>query len=147
MDTKNYIFIVPNPIDVVKPGSFDETHFLHWLQVKAEKIGLHVNGEKVDFKTNDPIVQIWWTGSGSENWGAHGLPEELCGSAPDATYDECLERDFMIDNLPYRLIKDLKEGDTLSVEINGHVVEVVANQLGYRYKRFGTFEEVLSKLI
>lgn len=148
----NYIFVIPNDQTTIienenhTPDKYDKMYLDH-LQNRANKIGLTVNGEKVIFKTNEPIIQVWWTGSGSTNWADHGLPEELCGSAPNATEEECLHRDFMVGSLPYHLIENLKEGETLEVEINGKKTTVAANQLNYRYRRFGKFEEALEKIL
>lgn len=91
------------------------------------------------------LVEIWVTDDNSENWSCHGVPESCQSIAewlPGARSPLGLQWPSYI---PYDLVKDLKEGETLDVNFpNGYIVKLTANQKSYRYKRYGNFEEVVN---
>lgn len=79
-------------------------------------------------------VQVWCHGSGSENWADHKV--EVNG-----------ELEFFPGLLPFSLLAGVKEGDTITFEWHGTQVELTARQQGYRYQRFGMFEDVLRDVV
>jgi hypothetical protein len=142
----NYVFIVPN-----RAGPADDSEWgAMWLRDNnetAKKMDLAINGVPVDFKPDDVLVQLWWTGSGSENWSRHSLPS--CLNCTKADIERLKAGKYvgnMVEYLPLRLIKDFKEGDTFTVEANGKKVTVICNQKDYRYRDYGNFEEVLKQV-
>lgn len=46
-------------------------------------------------------------------------------------------------SIPMSIIKDLKEGQTVRFKVYGMDIEMKANQLGHRYRRFGKFDRDL----
>lgn len=102
----------------------------------------------------EKLVEMWFHNENSDNIECHGyfFEDEYClfpGSFPRY--------------LPARLFADKKEGDVIKVKIPCCVVSqestpleskeeamiiatITLQQLGYRYERFGTFEEVLKYL-
>jgi len=102
------------------------------------------NGEKLGIYGDETVVQIWITnskdGSGdtSENWGDHGIPKRLRAD-PEKS-------ELALNRIPLCLIEDLKEDESIEVNINGHIVEMTARQTEYRYRRFGRFEECLKAI-
>lgn len=109
-----------------------------------------------DFDENDPLVQVWICSDDldTENLCRHGATVEIEGE------DYFLEYPEISEYIPLSIIKDLKEGETATfgytniATINNNdknikvdlMLNVKANQLDYRYSRFGTFESVLSKV-
>lgn len=112
-------------------------------------------GKEFDPKT-DKIVQIWFTSKElkSDNLEAHGF--EYKGEYFTFRYGY----------LPYPVLKDLKEGD--SIDLNLEATEdtwrrddddicvkriivvpmhITFKQLEYRYRNFGTFEECLERVV
>ena len=91
--------------------------------------------EEFRLQSNDAAIEIWATGLGSDNWSDHGLPTTICGD----------RRQLFVTHLPHRLLKGLKEGDKLNVQILGQEVSLICNQRNFRYRRFGNFEDALDK--
>lgn len=89
----------------------------------------------------EKFIQIWAVTPEDEdsNWESHYWEfAKLTG----------IEGDRFPMYLPYNVIQDLKEGDILELHReDGYVFKIRANQLKYRYRRFGRFEEVLDRLI
>ena len=121
------------------------------------------------------LVQIWATGSGSDNWQCHGnmelckflFPEqsfqnafkaleELRNSYNNLSEDEYEEKLEEIEKLlpkfrfpsylPLKVLENLKEGESIRLSVNGKEVELVAKQLTYRYRRSGSFQEVIQNI-
>ncbi len=153
------IFIIPNT-----PGKMDEflfpqigTRVCNFFQKLAE-----LNGMNFDDWKNDKLVQLWYVESSDsedrcEDMYSHTF-EIVSG---ETTYNVKLGEEF----LPETLVKELKEGDTISLEIPlteynskyfksgiksdeelSITCEITARQLKYRYRNFGTFEETLHTL-
>lgn len=126
-------FVVPNEIYVFGTAKFADEQ----MAKRLEPFG-HVpqNGE--------PLVQIWtisperpkdnlhcW----SENWSGHGMPKEVVNQFQWPSY------------IPLSLLPK-EEGKNVQLKaVNGDTYELTARQLKYRYASFGTFQEVLEKLL
>lgn len=132
---KGDMFIVPNPIITMGKSIFRGRLELF---SKDFQIGEIPDSEK--------LIQIWVTGSGSDNWGDQGCPW-----SPERDFENEIEEDllrfFFPSRLPMSLVGSMREGDQITlVHKNGFKIVLTAKQSGYRYKDFGTFEEVLKKL-
>ena len=75
-------------------------------------------------------VQVWISSEDCENWGSHAVQ-----NGP-----------MHIGYLPLEMLAGVKEGDVIEFEKNGYKYQLTAAQKKYRYKNFGTFEEVLKKI-
>ena len=116
------MFIIPNmPEDIL----FQIKESLPEMADNYIKRIENLIGNPVDIK--ESMVQIWVTSPDSDNWTDNGHPE--------------LKERFT-KYLPASVLKDVKEGDVLHFNLENKQVELKANQLGYRYARFGKFEEV-----
>lgn len=139
-----HMFIIPNKCSKVDFSSDDDI-------VKFNNGGiLRVNEQyknlgadtKFQFIDGDTPIQVWITDDRKDNWQSHGLPHDLCKEcAGDDQYDE-----YAPSYIPARLLKGMKEGDTIDISFNGTTVTVTACQLDYRYRSFGSFEEVVAKM-
>lgn len=89
----------------------------------------------------DKFIEVWVATPDDENsnWSAHRWEfQRMTG----------IENDRFPLYLPYKFLKNLEEGDTLELRRNdGRVFRITANQLSYRYRRFGAFEKVLNQLV
>lgn len=132
------MFIIPNSISTI-----DNERMLSFKKKMRELCklnGLNNNDEEM-------LVQVWITNDKSDNIDDHGII--INGKQ---YYVIC-------SNIPYTLIKNVKEGENITVKFFGYdhsgeeAVKVVfemqltAKQLDYRYKRFGSFEETLKRLV
>jgi hypothetical protein len=110
-----------------------DDYYIERLEDQISCLGL-----KIDLHPNDMLVQVWCTSPDSENWQDHGglqlgghklTPGEFPGY------------------LPVRLFDGKTEGMTIEIEAeNGEIIELTLSQLKYRYRRFGTFDQVLKQL-
>ena len=123
------VFIIPNI-----NGTFEKCP--DFAQESAQR-RLTSLGLDLQFEPDDTIVETWCCNSGSDNWHCHGLKPERgatlsVGSFP--TY------------FPARIFKGKKEGDTVTIHstVLNMDFELTLNQLAYRYRRFGPFEEALA---
>lgn len=129
------------------------------LAKKAAEIAAN-NGFEYNEAT-DKFVQMWWTNSDiSDNFQDHGFNVHHEGKIYRFGHD------IILDYIPETFFRDHKEGDILPITIrlkpNWYTTEndkrniqeddlpefnvtfnLKLNQLDYRYRRFGTFEEVL----
>lgn len=89
----------------------------------------------------DKFIEVWAATPDNENsnWSAHWWEfQKMTG----------LENDRFPLYLPYKFLKNLSEGDCLELRRNdGCVFRITASQQKYRYRRFGTFENVLGQLV
>ena len=144
MSTNNYIFfIIPNTYNVLgtthsRDGRKLDQFFIDQdddtierSAIKVARLGLD---PKFTLKKGDKMVQLWMSGGTSDNWQDHGIPNTIPGT----------DEDYLPTYWPARCFEGMKEGDSLTLTINGHEVTFLANQLDYRYKRFGAFEEALA---
>ena len=120
------IFIIPNPAP--RLGSFI-SDYMRWDVAAACRKAGHPLPSMSD---DQVVVQVWACSPNCDNWGSHRWEGERL---PWTSY------------LPLESLKGLKEGDTLRV-LNpaGEPADLEVSQLGFRYRRFGTFEETLAKV-
>ena len=141
------IFIVPNKAAKVCERKYVEDGFYGRIESVFNK-----NNRSMDL--NDWLVQIWYTGSGCDNWEDHYPVTQMDNEdwyVRFASYD-----------LPYNLIKDWKEGETESftmpvelVSVNDSskikrklwTLRVTPKQKEYRYRSVGSFESSRLKVI
>lgn len=125
---KGSMFIIPNT--ALSPSSY-------WGQEAFDElVSDHVNSaaKVLDLRTHDlskdRMVQVWVHSSECENWGDHIHP--VIGRFPS--------------HVPAKWLEGLAEGDTLAIV--GHKAKMLirCQQHGYRYQRFGTFEQVLKQV-
>lgn len=94
--------------------------------------------------TTERLVQIWTHNADGDNWSDHGDPY-------GREFETGLRKDLFPNVFPKAFFEGLKEGDVLGLEMededgNIHFQNLVLKQQGYRYERFGKFEEVLEKI-
>lgn len=130
------MFIIPNSLTKVRDFVFTSYQ---------EELKELCNLNNISDADNQYMLQIWVViPEMSDNLGDHGIliNDEgyrcRCGS------------------IPFDLVKDLKEGDTVTAKFDGwHTdtadtvvfeLELTAKQLEYRYRSFGAWEEVCRAL-
>lgn len=97
-----------------------------------------------------------------DNWGCHykqvpgwddKLKEDLQKAKESGDEEKIVSlKEKMYDErwpycLPVSVLKNLKEGETISCQFKGVNVALKANQLGARYRGFGRFENLLDRLV
>ena len=133
---KGRIFIIPNsPFKKSVEGDESWQRLVENLAPRLKNFGLKV-------EDNEPMVQVWAANEECDNFSNHySHYAKMLGE------EEVYNKRFP-SYLPYSIIKDLKEGETLTLRReDGLVIELVADQLNTRYRRFGKFEECLSDLV
>lgn len=123
------VFIIPNVNGKFK----DCTDFAQeCAQIRFEGLGLDLR-----FEPDDTLVETWCCNKESDNWHCHGLKINGETTLPVG----CFPSDF-----PARIFMGKKEGDkiTLHSTVLNVDIELTLNQLAYRYRNFGPFEEVLT---
>ena len=139
------VFIVPN-------GSFKVTEkTFEWVRSDLFRIFnsnfAHIGDEKFLDQT---WIEVWFVTRGNDesNWTDHDIDgySELRGWKPLTQY------------LPKSLFENHKEGEVITInlpiwrrtpagdEYSCVKVELCLKQQGYRYERFGKFEEVLKRV-
>ena len=146
------VFIVPNGLRCYSATNDNNVSFWN----KQEEVLLANKSSLTSTKLEDnKLVEVWYVtpGDGDEdsNWFDHAIDgyEELCGYRPISRF------------LPIELFESKTEGQTVTVElpierfnrkmktteITTVKVALILSQRKYRYSRYGTFEETLSRLI
>ena len=130
------VFIIPNSL--LGPKS---------VLTQTSKDILCKTNEFFGFDPESPLVQIWATGMDVDNWGSHRSPKEIGEEAEKEIRNISGKRaGYFLDYLPAALFEGKKEGDTVTFQIKDTSVSLTLRQKGYRYRRFGSFEETLSLL-
>lgn len=133
------MFIIPNSLTKVRDFVFTS------YQEELKELCKLNNISDAD---NQYMLQIWVViPEMTDNLGDHGI------LINDEGY-RC-----RCGNIPFDLVKDLKEGDTVTVKFDGwqntdtadtvpvvFELELTAKQLEYRYRSFGAWEEVCRAL-
>ena len=140
---RGLLFIVPNPANVATEGDeYDER--------------IHLFGDNVAGK---PYVQIWAHNAPEEgsdsNWTDHGVPSEVLESIGLTTEDFKMPRwraGLFPHRIPAEWLKGISEGSHLYMSYtsdNGKTIflDMVCQQKGYRYQKYGTFDKVLERVI
>jgi len=126
---KGDIFIVPNG-----------------LSMANSKVGVF-NANGMEEAYEGLIVEVWMTGSGSENWGSHSFPEPIANVAGEGAGIDGRWRYLAPHYLPVNVFAGKVEGDCITLNFYGVQTELVLAQSKYRYRNFGKFEEVLNMLL
>jgi hypothetical protein len=164
---KGDFFVIPNSFEKYQPNSKNPWYGRFAKEMK-ENFGITLT-------EGEYLVQIWATGSGSDNWSCHGnmelckflFPEQSFQDAfkaleelrnshnnlPEDEYEEKLEEAEKLlpkfrfpSYLPLKVMESLNEGESICLTINGRKVELTAKQLAYRYRDFGSFQEVIQNI-
>ena len=129
----------------LKPN-FGKTEYEIASAIKKVLINNEELGTKFDID-NDAMVQIWITDDDHDNLTAHmgdDVRKELYGK----TYDEYKYNKCIPGYCPARLLENKKEGDHVTFTFpTGVTVECELCQLGYRYRRWGRFEEAFNHVV
>lgn len=151
------VFVVPNCSLIINERTFESTRSDLYRIFSLNEDALE--GDFLD----QVWAQVWFCTPGGQNqnsnWRDHGIDgyRELEGDGRNGTW-----RPISM-YLPKTLFKGYKEGDTVTfrmpidrnVEINdGNIVTEISSimvslclkQRGYRYERYGKFEEVLARV-
>lgn len=99
----------------------------------------------IETKPGDEVFQVWIAPRNEvfreqdDNWSDHGIPDQWFELFDKENYAPCL--------LPYSFLKDRKEGESVQLTSSaGFKYRMVFEQLPWRYRRFGRFEEVVGHL-
>ena len=158
-------FIIPNSFEKFQTNS--ENPWYGRIAKEMKNFGITLT-------EGEYLVQIWATGSGSDNWSSHGNTELNKFLFPEQSFQKALEALEVLKNsrilsedeyeekleeaeklisrfrfpayLPLKVMENLKEGESIHLTINGKEVELVAKQLEYRYRRFGSFQAVIQSV-
>lgn len=112
--------------------------------------------EKFGLSAEDCMVQVWAINGDCDNFTDHfeefaekilGAPsEEMPRDATPEWYGLMRKIKFP-GHLPYSILKDLEEGDTLVLNMYGTIeFRIKVEQLKHRYMEYGRFEECLKLL-
>jgi hypothetical protein len=162
---KGDFFIIPNSFEKYKSDS--KNPWYGRFTKEMENFG-------ITLQEGEYLVQIWATGSGSDNWGCHGnmelnkflFPEQSFQKALEALeelkksrilsedeYENKLEEAEKLlprfrfpGYLPLKVMENLNEGESICLTVNGKKIELTAKQLAYRYRNFGSFQAVIQKV-
>lgn len=138
MEKKIYkadMFIIPNQITVEEKEIKDIIH--SWWWDRYEKRMSHLFGKEVAEKDKGRrrLVQVWITSPECENWSDH--------------VNNPVDKEIRFPgNLPLWMVGNMKEGETIKIDLPEYnaTLELTAQQLKYRYKDYGTFDNVLKQL-
>ena len=162
---KGDFFIIPNSFE--KYQSSSENPWYGRITKEMKEFGITLT-------EGEYLVQVWATGSGSDNWGCHGnmelnkflFPEQSFQNALKALeelknsrilsedeYEEKLEEAEKLlpkfrfpSYLPLKVMENVKEGKSICLTINGKKIVLTAKQLAYRYRNFGSFQAVIQRV-
>lgn len=146
------IFIIPN--SPVKISDFFSP------EKQETKIREICNASNIKFEENAKLIECWFTNDNCDNLVDHGSHIEIDGK------QWYISSGSIESHIPANFFKGLREGDTVDItmpikvqeykrgvdpddidkmEIN-LCIHATLNQKSYRYRRFGTFNQVLSDL-
>lgn len=144
------MFIIPNSADQLADWVLDSSVDAGSSIIEGYKKICKDNG--IEWDPKEKFVQLWFHSKEleSDNLVRHGFIVTIDGQKHHVDIDSDFE------DLPLQLVQNLKEGDVLDLHINDvkvankivdFTLHVKAQQLGYRYQSFGTFEETLQQVI
>ena len=118
------VFIVPSPYRTF--GQLPRSTQVDVLR-SLENVGLTPNGK---------LVRVWYSSAECDNWRSHRWKENPeffgCWGLPDM--------------LPESVLAGVDENDEIVLTFGDKELRLTAAQKGYRYRRFGTFEEVFEQV-
>ena len=137
-------FIIPNQVSSISNKIFlreDDSY------IDSFRKFCDINKVEYDDITAIPQVNLWFTNNEIDNIARHNFI--IDGIKFSNSYMNNVEL------IPLPMVKEINEGETMSFLYqydepgNEHLVKFVctAAQTKYRYRRFGTFEEVLKKIL
>lgn len=143
------VFVVPNESYKVSEKTFE------WARYDYFRI-YHANRDKISGEFMDQIwIQVWFVtrGNPDSNWTDHtidGFKElqywrPVCQYLPKALFEGHKEGDIVTVNLPITKSVELCEESYADMYATIKV-DLCLKQQGYRYERFGKFEEVLARV-
>jgi len=164
------VFIIPNPV-VIPSNENVFSNIDFWSRISNQVNMIKYSDELPSLSTlwfDDKYVECWFAtpGNPNSNWYDHGIDHP----AFEGTDDEKRNRKWYpaINRLPASLFAGKKEGDvitfTMMVETRPHCeikqgddydgvrlsksvkVSLTLRQKAYRYRNFGTFEQVLEMI-
>lgn len=137
---EGFAFIIPN--QVTKLEEFSEPE---WQMEKLRRLC----GIKANY--GDRMIQIWVGSVECDNWNS-----SYCGFQKILGMEELNERTrdnrlvgYFPQYFPVQIFDKKMEGDVITFECEEYnvTIKLTCKQLGYRYERFGRFEEVYDKLV
>ena len=154
------VFVIPNA------AGYCRQFWLKSVGKRVEKYSKDLCSQKgIEFDPeNDKVVQVWFVSKYNEDLGNDYLKEDNLGSGDMSSHGFRMDGkhyDFRYSYLPYPLIKDVKEGDTMDLEFEVETRDIDDNictsdtiklhitfyQHFYRYRSFGNFEDVVRKVV
>ena len=148
------VFIVPNPLATAQ-DYFNPDRI-------SEKMTEFCQLNDIEFNTETSLIaQTWYL---SEYLGCDNIPDHGISFINDVGQHIRIKSKIG-GHMPIELFKGKKEGDTISIKLpilisiedDGSediididtvaTVQLTLRQIGYRYQRFGKFEEVLEALV
>jgi len=126
-------FIIPNKQDIV--NDITDFHVRMWNN-RLTTWGFP------QIKSGDKVVQIWTTSEDVDSWNNHGAPDpilEIMGFHEGP-------RTYFPEYWPASVFAGLKEGETVTINGDKFNITLTTAQTKYRYKRFGTFEDVFDMM-
>lgn len=146
------IFIVPNEAYKVSEKTFE------WARADYFRV-FRANHDKISGDFMDQTwIQVWFATRGDNdqsNWTDHGIDgykelvgwSPVCQYLPKALFEGRKEGDIITINLPITKSVELSEGIDSYADMYATIkVDLCLKQQGYRYQRFGRFEEVLARV-
>ena len=154
------VFVIPNA------AGYCRQFWLKSVGKRVEKYSKDLCSQKgIEFDPeHDKVVQVWFVSKYNEDLGNDYLKEDNLGSGDMSSHGFRMDGkhyDFRYSYLPYPLIKDVKEGDTMDLEFEVETRDIDDNictsdmiklhitfdQHSYRYRSFGNFEDVVRKVV
>ena len=138
---KGDIFIIPN--EAIMFNAFG--HSKEWLGLKLEK---HLGITPGEY---EKLVHMWITSEKASNWDHPGGLQEEIGIEYNMLDESKNNRlmGYFPSRLPESILQGKKEGDIIRLHHKEYDIdiELTCKQQGYRYQRFGTFEQVLEYVL
>lgn len=162
MNNKTYnaaCFVIPNE------AGYCRQFWLKSVGERVEKYSKDLCSQKgIEFDPeHDKVVQVWFVSKYNEDLKNDYLKEDNLESDNLGDHGFRIDGkhyDFRYSYLPYPLIKDMKEGDTMDLEMEvvskdedkNHIYDTIKlhitfDQHSYRYRRFGNFENALRRVV
>ena len=162
MNDKTYnaaVFVIPNA------AGYCRQFWLKSVGERVEKYSKDLCSQKgIEFDPeHDKVVQVWFTSKYNEDLKNDYLKEDNLGSGDMSSHGFRMDGKFYYfkySYLPYPLIKDVKEGDTMDLEFEVSTVDeddnrtyetiklhITFDQHSYRYRNFGNFEDVVRRVV
>ena len=153
------VFVVPNA------AGYCSQFWLKSIGKRVEKYSKALCSQKgIEFDPeHDKVVQVWFVSKYDEDLRNDYLKEDNLGSGNLGDHGFRIDGkhyNFRYSHLPYPLIKNMKEGDTMDLEMevmsedenDNHTYDTIKlhitfDQRSYRYRSFGNFEDVVRKVV